>query len=166
MAWGSSWCRDNPCSTGASASVSPAQCAMPAASSRVSAGIGGWGYEYHQCRDLLVAMGPDRHHPIRARALFTRPAPPARPVVAGPTRGCHVGNVWKPRSGGTRGKRGHEGLPRCPEGQVLAEFISFRGGESGSIPLGSANVFNYLTEVPKVVSNTCPIYRYERRWLD
>jgi hypothetical protein len=35
----------------------------------------------------------------------------------------------------------------------------FHGGESGSIPLGSANEINGLSEVKIEVSNGCPIYR-------
>ena len=65
----SSWCHGSPCSTSASASISPAQCALPAASNGVSAGNGGWGYECPQCRYLLVAMGPDRRDPVKARAV-------------------------------------------------------------------------------------------------
>src|SRR3981189_2429481 len=56
----SSWCRGNPYSTSALASISPAQCAMLVASNGISAGNGGWGYECPQCRYLLVDMGPDR----------------------------------------------------------------------------------------------------------
>src|SRR4249920_3314469 len=33
----------------------------------------------------------------------------------------------------------------------------FHGGESGSIPLGSANVFNVLAVQRSLVSNRCPI---------
>src|SRR5450432_1373509 len=59
----SSWCPGNPCSTSASASISPAQYAILAASNGTSAGNGGWGCECPQHRDLLVAIGPDRRHP-------------------------------------------------------------------------------------------------------
>jgi hypothetical protein len=52
-------CRGNPCSTRASASISPAQYALLAASNGVSAGIGGWSGECPQHRDLLIAVGPD-----------------------------------------------------------------------------------------------------------
>ena len=55
----SSWCRGNPCSTSASASISPVWCALLVASNGVSAEIGGWGYECPQYRDLLIAMGLD-----------------------------------------------------------------------------------------------------------
>src|SRR6266849_6723479 len=64
----STWCRGNPCSTSASASISPAQCAMLVASNGISAGNGGWGYECPQCRYLLVDMGLDRRHPVKAVA--------------------------------------------------------------------------------------------------
>jgi hypothetical protein len=65
----SSWCRGNPCSTTASASISPAQCALPAASNGVSAGNEGWGYECPQHRDLLITLGPDGRHRVKARAV-------------------------------------------------------------------------------------------------
>ena len=39
------------------------------ASNGVSAGNGGWGYECPQCRCLLVDMGPDRRHPLKAGAV-------------------------------------------------------------------------------------------------
>ena len=58
-----------PCSTSASASISPAQCAMLVASNGISAGNGAWGYECHQCRYQLVDMRPDRRHPLKARAM-------------------------------------------------------------------------------------------------
>ena len=41
---------------------------MPAVSNGVLAGNGGWGYECPRRRDLLVAMGPDRRHPVKAGA--------------------------------------------------------------------------------------------------
>ena len=41
---------------------------MRVASNGISAGNGGWGYECPQCRYLLVAMGPDRGHPVKAVA--------------------------------------------------------------------------------------------------
>src|ERR1700738_785461 len=69
----SSWCRGNPCSTSASVSISPAQCAMLVASNGTSAGNGGWGYECPQCRHLLVDMGPSpqgsRYSPRPAHGL-------------------------------------------------------------------------------------------------
>src|SRR5712692_9126192 len=61
----SNWCRGSPCSTSASASISPAQCAMLVASNGISAGNGGWGYECPQHRSLLVTMGPDRRQPLK-----------------------------------------------------------------------------------------------------
>jgi hypothetical protein len=65
----SSWYRGNPCSTSALASISPAQCALLAASNGVLAGNEGWGYECLQHRDLLIAMEPDRCHPVKAHAV-------------------------------------------------------------------------------------------------
>src|SRR5450755_1513909 len=65
----SSWCRGNPCSTSASGSISSAQCAMLVASNGVSVDNGGWDCECPQCRYLLVDMGPDRRHPLKARAI-------------------------------------------------------------------------------------------------
>jgi hypothetical protein len=38
----------------------------------------------------------------------------------------------------------------------------FHGGESGSIPLGSANAFNGLASTLPAVSNECPINGYRR----
>ncbi len=49
---------------------------MLAASNGISAGNGGWGYECPQCRYLLVAMGPDRRDPVKARA-FRAPINPS-----------------------------------------------------------------------------------------
>ena len=66
---GFSSCRGSPCSKSVSASTSPASCAMPVASNGVSAGNGGWGYECPQRRYLLVDMGPDRRHPVKAGAV-------------------------------------------------------------------------------------------------
>jgi hypothetical protein len=42
---------------------------MLVASNGISAGNGGWGYEFPQHRDLLTVMGPDRRHPVAARAV-------------------------------------------------------------------------------------------------
>jgi hypothetical protein len=50
-------------------SISPAQCALLVASNGVWEGNGGWGYECPQHRYLLIAMGPDRRHSVKARAL-------------------------------------------------------------------------------------------------
>ncbi len=41
---------------------------MPAVSNGVLAGNAGWGCECPQHGDLLVAMGPDRRHPLKAGA--------------------------------------------------------------------------------------------------
>jgi Protein of unknown function (DUF3363) len=75
----SNWCRGSPFSTSASASISPAQCATLVASNGISAGNGGWGYKCPQCRYLLVAMGPDRRHPLKARALRAPGSAGSRP---------------------------------------------------------------------------------------
>ena len=45
---------------------------MPAASNGVLAGNAGWGCECRQHGYLLVAMGPDRRHPVKARAVRAR----------------------------------------------------------------------------------------------
>jgi hypothetical protein len=39
----------------------------------------GWGYECPQCRDLLVAMGPDRRHPLKAHAIRAPGSAGSRP---------------------------------------------------------------------------------------
>jgi hypothetical protein len=41
----------------------------------------GWGYECSQHRDLLIAMGPDRRHPVKARTVRA----PINPSVS---KGC------------------------------------------------------------------------------
>jgi hypothetical protein len=56
------------------------------------------------------------------------------------------------------------------QADVFAPFVyrfrtpPFHGGESGSIPLGSANYFNGLAPALPAVSNECPISAYRRGW--
>ena len=72
--------RGNPFSTSASASTSPASCAMPAGSNGALAGNVGWGCECPQHRYLLVAMLRRR---LRARGLASQ-------------RGWHQSRLAKP----------------------------------------------------------------------
>ena len=52
--------------------------------------------------------------------------------------------------------------PTCNGARRLWTCSSlFHGGESGSIPLGSANPFKYLAVRPRFASNICPIYSCE-----
>ena len=65
----SSWYHGSPSSKSVSASTSPASYVMPAASNGVLAGNGGRSYKGDERSHLLVARGPDRHHPVKARAV-------------------------------------------------------------------------------------------------
>jgi len=59
------------------------------------AGNAGWDYECHQHGDLLVAMGPDRCHPVKARAVRAPGSAGFRPWpnVTGPARARHAGKA-------------------------------------------------------------------------
>jgi hypothetical protein len=68
------------------------QCAILVASNGVSAENGGWGYKCPQCGSLLVAIGPARRHPFRARAIRA-PGSAGSPDVVGPARARHAGKM-------------------------------------------------------------------------
>ena len=95
-----------------------------------------------------------------------------RPLEPGPLAACRLAQTplyvrppWKRtalRASPTRSNPHYKPL-------ILRGFCSlrlsvrtppFHGGESGSIPLGSANLFKYLAVRPRPVSNACPIYGY------
>jgi hypothetical protein len=89
---------------------------------------------------LRLAGSPKRHYTFARRGR--RMGPPASPRRSNPQ--CK-----------TLILRGFCSL------RLSVRTPPFHGGESGSIPLGSANPFKYLAVRPRFASNICPIYSCE-----
>ncbi len=101
----------------ATAGRSPASYAIAAASNGASAGNGGCGYEGDLWPYLFVAMGPDRCHPVKARAVR---APASRLAAltgcAGSASGRHATRrlqAFLRRKSMTRTSDFRRGIPGC-----------------------------------------------------